>query len=80
MIGDGIVGRTTGDGAASVPVGVTSGDSVELMGRDKGDSFVAAGVGAVVMMTVVKLQVSGQLVMTKHSHGNGNIIVSSPSS
>ena len=90
LIGDGGVGISmTGDGATSTVGGDTvggdmdgvaaSGVSVVLMGTNTGASSVTAGVGAIVIITSVKLHVSGQLVMTKHSQGNGNVIDTSPS-
>ena len=73
------VGPGTGDGGVGRDAGDDTGASVKFRGSEMGDASVAAGVGAIVMGTSVKLHESGQLFMTKHSHGNGKVIVSSPS-
>jgi hypothetical protein len=79
-LGDGTVAGGDGGniatttGPSPMVVGDTVGASVISNGRDIGDASVGATVGAIVMVTLVKLHVLGQLIIIKHSHGNGNDI------
>ena len=77
----GRVGTATGAlldvGTVGDVTGASTGASVTAVGVVSG---VGAGTGVPTGPSVAtNVHVSGQLFMTKHSHGNGNVINSSPS-